>query len=95
LLRRLEEDLELRELRKKPGESVRVLYGGVFGAFTAIDMQPASYDSLRIVVRKPDGTTHVIITPVSQCSFMISIIVPNAGEPQEKIILGFAEPSPT
>ncbi len=37
------------------------------------------------------GTEHVIVAPVSQCSFMFSAVIPNAGEPEEKVILGFAE----
>jgi len=82
------------EQRKKPGEVVRVFYGGVFGVLAAFDMQPASHDSLRIVARDREGRTHVIIAPVSQCSFMLSAVAPVAGEPEQKVILGFAQPKP-
>jgi len=61
----------------------------------ALDIQPASHDSLRIVVRDRDGRAHIIIAPVSQCSFMVSLIVPSSGDPVEKVILGFAQPTPT
>src|SRR3981081_4523883 len=93
LLHRLEEDVESMEHGKKPGEVVRVLYGGVFGAMPARDIQPASDDSLRITVRDRDGREHVLVAPVSQCSFIVSTFVPSSGEPVEKVILGFAQPS--
>ena len=93
LLHRLAEDVDLMEHRKKAGESLRVFYSGAFGMLRAIDIQPATRESFRIVVRYPDGTDHVIVAPLSQCSFMLSIVVPDPGEPEEKVILGFAQPN--
>jgi hypothetical protein len=91
LLNRLSEDLERMESSKKPNEVVRVLYGGVFGAMRVSDIQPASHDSIRVVVGAENGATHVIIAPVAQCSFMLSIVPLVAGEPPAKVILGFSQ----
>jgi hypothetical protein len=95
ILHRLNEDVDLMERRKEPGEIIRISYGGAFGVRPVVDMQPATHDSLRIGLRDQHGSVHVVIAPVSQCSFMISAIVPKAGEPVEKVILGFAQQNPT
>jgi hypothetical protein len=79
------------EHQKKPEEAVRLFYGGSFGVFRAVRISPDGADFLRIVVRSEDDHLHSIIAPLSQCSIMLSIVVPSAKEPEEKIILGFAE----
>jgi hypothetical protein len=91
-LHRVADELELLEHGKGPDQVVRVLCAGPFGVHRAMDIQPASPDALRIVIAESDGH-HVIISPLSQCSFMLSVITPSAGEPREKVILGFAAPT--
>jgi hypothetical protein len=91
LLDRLLEDYEMMERSKSPDEIVRLLNGGMFGGLSVVDIQPASDDAFRIVVTVQDGSPHVIIASVSQCSFMLSIITPDAGEPRKRVIFGFRE----
>jgi len=77
--------------QKKAEEAVRIHYGGAFGVMRAIRISPEGTDFLRIFARDESGTAHQIIAPVSQCSFMFSLFVPSEKEPEEKVILGFAE----
>lgn len=77
---------------KKPEEVIRIFYGGAFGIVQAIRISPEGTDFLRIVVRDEGGTAHQIVAPVSQCSFMLSLVVPTTEEPEEKVIFGFGEP---
>ena len=76
------------EHQKKPEQAVRISYGGAFGVIT-----PQGSDFLSILVRDGEGGEHTIVAAVSQCSFMISVFIPTAEEPAEKVILGFAETS--
>jgi len=94
-LRRVADEIEVLEHHTHAEQFVRVLYAGAFGIRRAVDIQPASSDTLRIVVAESDGSQHVVISPLSQCSFMLSIVTPSAGEPREKVILGFAQPEKT
>ena len=91
LITSLNAQLVWLEHHKKPDEVVRIFYGGVFGALRAVRISPEGADFVAIAVREDTGTEHVIVAPVSQCSFMFSVVVPSAGEPEEKVILGFAE----
>src|SRR5438105_2378266 len=77
--------------RSKPEQAVRILYGGVFGVMRALRVTAKGKDTLGIVVRGSDGVDHGIVAPVSQCSFMLSFFAPTVEEPDERIILGFAE----
>ncbi len=77
---------------KKAEEVIRIFYGGAFGMLQAIRISPEGTDFLRIVVRDEAGTAHQIVAPVSQCSFMLSLVVPTTEEPEEKVIFGFGEP---
>jgi hypothetical protein len=79
------------EQQKKRGQAVRIMYAGSFGVMRVSQVTPKGRDFLRIVVRDDEGVEHSIFAPVSQCSFMFSLFVPTAKEPEQKIILGFAE----
>ncbi len=78
------------EHHKKPAEVIRISYSGAFGILRAVRISPEGADFVAITIREDTGTEHVIVAPVSQCSFMFSAVIPNAGEPQEKVILGVA-----
>ena len=80
------------EDQKKSGEAIRVLCGGAFGVFRAIRISAERANFLRVVVRSDDDRIHSIIAPLSQCSIMLSFVVPSKDKPEEKVILGFAEP---
>jgi|GEM_PF-1799316 len=77
--------------QKQPEESVRIDYGGAFGTMRASTVSPEGTDFLRIFARDESGNAHQIMAPVSQCSFMFTLFVPSEREPEEKVILGFAE----
>lgn len=81
------------EHQKKPEQAVRISYGGAFGVMRAVRITPQGSDFLSILVRDGEGGEHTIVAAVSQCSFMISVFIPTAEEPAEKVILGFAETS--
>jgi len=83
------------EHQKKPEQAVRISYGGAFGVMRAVRITPQGSDVLSILVRDGEGGEHTIVAPVSQCSFMISVFIPTAEEPAEKVILGFAEGAET
>lgn len=91
LITSLNAQLVWLEHHKKPLEAVRIFYSGAFGMLRAVRISPEGADFIAITVREDTGTEHVIVAPVSQSSFMFSIVVPSAGEPEEKVILGFAE----
>ncbi len=92
---RVGDQIELLEHGTHAEQFVRVLYAGAFGIRRAVDIQPVSSDTLRIVVAESDGSQHVVLSSLSQCSFMLSIVTPSTGEPREKVILGFARPEKT
>jgi hypothetical protein len=81
--------------QKKPEEVIRILCSTPFGVHRAIRISPEGADFLGIVVRAEEGRGHTIVAPLSQCAVMLSLVVPTAGEPEEKVILGFAEPDKT
>jgi hypothetical protein len=79
------------EHHKKPHEVIRIFCGGAFGVFRAVRISPEGADFVRLVVRSEDGQSHTIVAPLSQSSVMLSVVVPSTEEPEEKVILGFAE----
>ena len=76
---------------KNPREIVRIFYSGAFGMLRSVRISPEGADFVAVTVKDDAGAEHVIVASVSQCSFMFSVVVPTAGEPEEKVILGFAE----
>jgi len=100
-------DALVRELRIQfehmqllnPGKAIRISYGGIFGVMRALRIMPRGGDLLSIEVQADNGARHNIIAPVTQCSFMFSVFVPTAEEPEDRIVLGVAEgraePTPT
>jgi hypothetical protein len=87
----LKAQLAWLERQKKPDQVVRLSYGGAFGVLHALRVSPEGSDFLSIHVLDDGGTDHVIVAPVSQCSFKFSVITPSAGKREPKVILGFAE----
>jgi hypothetical protein len=90
LIRALRTQLAAVEQQKKPQESVQVLYAGAFGILLAARILPEGADLLRMEVGKKGGSDW-IVAPVSECSFMFSVVRPSAGKPKPRIILGFAD----
>jgi hypothetical protein len=91
LITSLKTQVEGLEQQKKPRHVIRIFYSGAFGTLRAVRIYPEGADFLAVTVRENTGAEHVIVAPVSQCSFMFSIIVPGDEESDEKVILGFAE----
>jgi hypothetical protein len=56
-----------------------------------LQISPEGAKLLRISAEDDEGTAYQIVAPVLACSFMFSLYVPSEGEPEEKIVLGFAE----
>jgi hypothetical protein len=90
-IKELNTQLILIENQKKPGQAVRVSYAGTFGVIRAIRVSPEGSDFLSVQVKDGQGKEHTIVAPVFQCSFMFSLFTPTAEEPDERVVLGFAE----
>ena len=95
LIEEINAQLAWLEHHKKPSEAIRISYGGVFGVMRVLRITPEGHDFLSIVVRDERGQPHTILAPVSQCSFMLSVFVPTAAEPAERVIVGFREGTTT
>jgi hypothetical protein len=91
----LKTQLVWMEQHKKPEEVIRIFYAGSFGVLCAARVLPEGGDFLRIEVRNDGNATHWIVAPVSQCSFMFSVVVPTTEEPQQRVILGFGDSEKT
>ena len=76
--------------KSQPGNS-HFRYGEAFGVLRAIRITPEGADLLSIAARDAGRAEHNIIAAVSQCSFLFSLFLPTFEEPDEKVILGFAE----
>jgi hypothetical protein len=80
------------ESTKPTDQVLRICYGGAFGVIRTGHIASIGQDLLRMVVKHEDGTFSSIFAPVSQCSFMFSLVPKTQDEPgDEKIVLLFKE----
>lgn len=76
--------------KAKDKEGAVVLCATSFGIFRVNRVWVGQSDILQVCVRHSDGTRPLLLIPVEQCSFMVSIVPMT--DPGEEMVVGFGEP---